>query len=74
MELTTDCLKSLKDRDEPELWELAAALLQLQHAIFHLENGESDPKILGMLAERALSAGRELEAVLTILEETIPDD
>jgi hypothetical protein len=74
MELTTDCLKSLKERDEAELWELATALLQLQHAIFHLEDGEIDPKILGILAERALSAGRELNAVLSLLEETIPDD
>jgi hypothetical protein len=74
MELTTDCLKSLKERDESELWELAAALLQLQNAIFHLEDGETDPKILEILAERALSAGRELDAVLAILEERTPDD
>jgi single-stranded DNA-specific DHH superfamily exonuclease len=74
MELTTDCLKSLKERDEDELWELAAALLRLQHVIFHLEDSETDQKVLGILAERALSTGRELDAVFTILEETIPDD
>ena len=74
MELTSDCLKALKERDEGELWELAAALLRLQHAIFQLENGETDPKVLRILAERALAAGRELDAVLSTLEETLPDD
>lgn len=74
MELTADWLKSFKERDEAELWELAAPLLQLQQAIFHLEEGEEDQKILRILAERALSAGRELNAVLATLEEIIPDD
>ncbi len=74
MELSIACLKSLKERDEAELWELAAALLQFQHAIFRLEVGETDPKVVRMLAERTLSAGQELNAVLAVLEETIQED
>jgi len=73
MELSIECLKSLKERDESELWELAAALLQLQHAILRLEVGETDPTVLATLAERALSAGREFSAVLEVLEEIIED-
>ena len=74
MELSTENLKLLKGRDESELWELAAALLQLQHVIFRLEANETDPAVLGILAKRALSAGRELDAVLAILDELLPDE
>ena len=73
MALSTDYLKLLKERDESELWELAAALLQLQQVIFRLESGETDPKHLGLLAERALSTGQELNAVLEVLEEILED-
>ncbi len=74
MELTTDSLKSFKKLNEAELWDLAATLLQLQDIIVRLEDGETDPRTLKILAERALSAGRELDAVLATLEEITPDE
>jgi hypothetical protein len=74
MELSSDYLKLLKERDESELWELASALLGLQNVIFRLEAGETDPNRLGLLAERALSTGRELTAILEVLEETLEDE
>jgi hypothetical protein len=63
----------LKHHDESELWDLATALLQLQKAIFRLEEHETDPEIIKELASRALDAGHELDAVLEVLADSIED-
>ncbi len=65
--------QSLMAHDESELWDLATALLQLQNAIFKLEEHEKNPAVIRTLASRAIEAGRELDAVLQVLGEKIED-
>jgi hypothetical protein len=69
MGLSIECLKSLKNRDEADLYELATALLQVQDAILRLEMEETNPTILKELAGRALASGEELDEILAILSE-----
>ncbi len=65
--------QSLMAHDESELWDLATALLQLQNAIFKLEEHEKNTAVIRTLASRAIEAGRELDAVLQVLGEKIED-
>ncbi len=65
--------QSLMHHDESEVWDLATALLQLQNAIFKLEEHEKNPAVIRTLATRAIEAGRELDAVLQVLGEKIED-
>ncbi len=65
--------QSLMNHDESELWDLATALLQLQNAIFKLEEHEKNPAVIRTLASRAIEAGRELDAVLQVLGQKIED-
>ena len=65
--------QSLMDHEESELWDLATALLQLQNAIFKLEEHEKNPTVLRTLASRAIEAGRELDVVLQVLADKVED-
>jgi hypothetical protein len=73
MIFSIESARSLKNHEESELWDLASALLHLQNAIFRMEEHEKDPAIIRDLASRAVDAGRELDAVLAVLEEKIVD-
>ncbi|HME50627.1 MAG TPA: hypothetical protein VKM55_00280 [Candidatus Lokiarchaeia archaeon] len=57
--------------DENGLWELGAALMQVQGAILRMEEHATDPAIVRDLATAALDAGQELEAVLSVLAEKL---
>ncbi len=71
MMLSAESLERLKAMDESGLWELGAALLQVQGAILRMEQRVSDADMLKDLANASLDAGRELEAVLLVLSEKI---
>ncbi len=71
--LSVENAQSLMKHDESELWDLATALLQLQNAIFKLEEHEKNPAIIRTLATRAVEAGKELDAELQVLGEKITD-
>jgi hypothetical protein len=66
-------VQSLMDHEESELWDLATALLQLQNAIFKLEEHEKNLTVLRTLASRAIEAGRELDVVLQVLAGKVED-
>lgn len=66
-------VQSLMDHEESELWDLATALLQLQNAIFKLEEHEKNLTVLRTLASRAIEAGRELDVVLQVLSDKVED-
>ncbi len=71
--LSVENAQSLMNHDESELWDLATALLQLQNAIFKLEEHEKNPTVVRTLATRAIEAGQELDALLQVLGEKIVD-
>ncbi|NMC06728.1 MAG: hypothetical protein GYA24_16040 [Candidatus Lokiarchaeota archaeon] len=49
------------------------ALQHVQNAIFQLEKGERNPDVLKELSAKAIDVGREVDALLGILEEKIAD-
>jgi hypothetical protein len=72
--LSIESLEALKDMDENGLWELGAALMQVQGAILRMEEHATDPAVVRDLATAALDAGKELEAVLSVLSEKVESD
>ncbi len=71
MVLSDKILRSIKDKDEPDLWEYAAALLKIQGSILRMEEKEKDPEAVRELATRAIDLANELDAVLSVLEEQL---
>ena len=72
--LSTENLKALKDLDEDGLWDLGAALMQVQGAILRMEKHATDPEIVRDLAAAAIESGHELESVLEVLSEKVRSD
>ena len=72
--LSIESLEALKDMDENGLWELGAALMQVQGAILRMEEHTTNPTVVRDLATAALDAGRELEAVLSVLSEKMESE
>jgi len=71
MALSDKILRTIKEQDEPNLWEYASALLRIQGSILRMEEKETDPDALRELASRAIELVTELDAVLAILEEKL---
>ena len=63
----------LKNRSEFDLWNYVGALQHMQNAIFQLEKDEEDPQVLSELAARAIEIGKELEEIISLIEEKIED-
>ncbi len=71
MVLSEKILRSIKDQDEPDLWEYAAALIRIQGSILRMEEKENDPEVVRELASKAIDLVSELDAALAILEEKL---
>ncbi|HMF32218.1 MAG TPA: hypothetical protein VKK79_12425 [Candidatus Lokiarchaeia archaeon] len=73
MTLSDEILRSIKETDESDLWEYAAALLSIQGAILRIEEKEQDPEAIKEIASRAVDLATELDAILGILEENLDE-
>lgn len=73
MTLSDKSIQSLKNKPEQSIWNYITALQQLQNALFDLEKEEDNPEVLQDLAGRALEIGKEIEAILVLLEDKIED-
>lgn len=73
MTLSAHSIELLRDKFEGDLWNLVFALQHVQNAIFQLEKGERNPDVLKELSAKAIDVGREVDALLGILEEKIAD-
>ena len=73
MTLSSKSIDLLKNRSEFDLWNYVGALQHMQNAIFQLEKDEEDPDVLKELATRALEIGKELEEIISLLEEKIDE-
>lgn len=71
--LSEKSLRSLKDKDENDLWEYASNLFRMQGVILRMEKKEKDPEVVKDLATRAIELSNELDAILAILEDSIED-
>ena len=73
MTLSQRSIDTFRNRPEEEIWNYLFALQNLQNALFQLEKNESDPEVLKDLATRALEIGKEISAILELLEEIVED-
>ncbi len=73
MMLSDKSLRSLKERDESDLWDYASSLYRIQSVLLKMEKNETDPNVLKELASRAIELVNELDAILVILEDSIED-
>ncbi len=71
MTLSSDHLSRLRAKDEPGLWDLASALMQVQETILRMEEHTDDPELLEALSGHALATGKELAGVLAALESSL---
>jgi len=73
MTLSDKSLESFKKKPRKSIWNYVTALQQLQNALFEFEREENDPDVLKDLSSRALEIGKEIEEILTLMDENLKD-
>ena len=68
MTLSEKSIESFKNKPQQSIWNYITALQQVQNALFELEKQEKDPEVLKDLSTRALEIGKEIEAILKLME------
>ena len=68
MTLSDKSIKNLKNKSKQSIWNYVTALQQLQNALFEFEKEENDPEILQDITKWTLEIGKEIEAILDLVE------
>lgn len=73
MTLSRKSIQNLLDKPEHSIWNYIIALQHLQNVLFELEKEVTNPEVLQDLSIRALEVGKEIEAILVLLEERMEE-